>query len=52
MNLKKPAGFLDTNFKMLQKLKNKGFTVLGYGHDVIVFQTSLKNGLNKIMNIN
>jgi len=28
MNLKKPAGFLDTNFKMLQKLKNKGFAVL------------------------
>jgi 2-keto-3-deoxy-L-rhamnonate aldolase RhmA len=49
---KKPAGFLDTNFKMLQKLKNKGFTVLGYGHDVIVFQTSLKNCLNKIMNMN
>ena len=25
---KKPAGFLDTNFKMLQKLKNKGFKIL------------------------
>lgn len=44
----KPAGFLDVNKKMLSHFKKLGFKVLGYGHDVVVFQNSLKRGIDMI----
>ena len=42
----KKAGILDLNIDMLIKFKKIGFSILGYGHDVMVFQKSLNSGFS------
>ena len=44
----KPAGIIDTNLKYLKKMKEKGFTMIGYGHDVAIFQEAYYEGINKL----
>ena len=46
----KVAGFLDLNPNLICLLRDKGFQLLGYGHDVGVFQAGLRQGLEQIRN--
>lgn len=46
----KVAGFLDLNPDLICLLRDKGFQLLGYGHDVGVFQAGLRQGLEQIRN--
>ena len=47
----KPLGFLDINQPMLAQFKELGFSVLGYGHEVLVFQKALKDGIEMIKHL-
>ena len=44
----KAAGFLDMNPERIKNFRERGFQLLGYGHDVIVFQQALKRGFSQI----
>ena len=44
----KAAGFLDLDPNRICLLRDKGFQLLGYGHDVGVFQAGLRQGLERI----
>ena len=44
----KAAGFLDLNLDLGRQFCEKGFRLLCYGHDVMVFQNGLKQGLDRI----
>ena len=44
----KAAGFLDMNPERVRNFRERGFQLLGYGHDVIVFQQALKRGFSEI----
>ena len=44
----KAAGFLDMNIDRVLRFREKGFRLLGYGHDVVVFQKGLREGLERI----
>ena len=46
----KAAGFLDMNIDRVRRFREKGFRLLGYGHDVMVFQKGLREGLELIRN--
>jgi len=47
----KPLGFLDINQPMLAQFRELGFSVLGYGHEVLVFQKALKDGIEMIKHL-
>ncbi|HBM54669.1 MAG TPA: hypothetical protein DDZ97_16350 [Deltaproteobacteria bacterium] len=47
----KPLGFLDINQAMLEQFRELGFSVLGYGHEVLVFQKALKDGIEMIKHL-
>ena len=47
----KPLGFLDINQPMLAQFRKLGFSVLGYGHEVLVFQKALKDGIEMIKHL-
>ena len=44
----KAAGFLDMNPERVRNFRERGFQLLGYGHDVIVFQQALRKGFKEI----
>ena len=47
----KPAGILDSKIDFIKKKIKKGFTVIGYGHDIAIFQEVFYQGINKLKNI-
>ena len=47
----KPAGILDSKIDFIKKKIEKGFTVIGYGHDIAIFQEAFYQGINKLKNI-
>ena len=47
----KPLGFLDINQSMLVQFRELGFSVLGYGHEVLVFQKAFKDGIEMIKHL-
>ena len=47
----KPAGILDNNISYLKKMINKGFTVIGYGHDIAIIQNAYTDGINELKKI-
>ena len=44
----KAAGFLDMNPERVKNFRERGYQLLGYGHDVMVFQQALRQGLSQI----
>ncbi len=47
----KPLGFLDINQSMLERFRELGFLAIGYGHEVLVFQKALKDGIEVIKHL-
>ena len=47
----KPLGFLDINQSMLLQFRKLGFSVLGYGHEVLVFQKAFKDGIKMMKHL-
>ena len=45
---KKPGGILDTNTSNIRKLKKKGFTVIGLGHEVVLLQEAILDILTRL----
>ena len=44
----KPVGVIDSNIFFLEKLKKKGFTVIGLGHEVALLQETICDKLELI----
>ena len=44
----KPAGIIDANIPFLEKLKKKGFTVIGLGHEIAFLQDAIYDKLEII----
>jgi 2-keto-3-deoxy-L-rhamnonate aldolase RhmA len=44
----KAAGFLDMNPERVKNFRERGYQLLGYGHDVMIFQQALRQGLSQI----
>ena len=47
----KPAGIVDTNIDFIKKKVKKGFTIIGYGHDIAFFQEAYFQAINKLKKI-
>jgi 2-keto-3-deoxy-L-rhamnonate aldolase RhmA len=45
-----PLGFLDVSPSMLKQFMEFGFSAIGYGHEVLVFQKALTDGIQMIKN--